>query len=122
MDESAHGPSIGADASEEFIRTANPDKSLSAASVERIRSSMNCARCHSTAAKLNYPQAVKGNVAEVSFEQKKDLAQSYIEQGWMPPKNDLTPGERSALWNALRKQYLDPAGPSGLLVEWLNGK
>jgi len=122
MDTDAFGPSLGAPATEEFIQKANPGKPLSATSLGRVKTAMTCAKCHSEFPKLNYPQAIKGNAAEVSFEQHKDLVQSYVEQGWMPPKNDLTPEERSALWHALSKQYLDPTGTSGLLVDWLKGQ
>lgn len=125
LNTSAFGPGVGASGiprSDEFIRRANPGKTMSADSVRRIRAGMECGRCHDAVATLNYPETIQGNTAWVSFEQKKGLAQTYVEEGWMPPKNTLTPDERIALWRALRKEYFDPQGPSGTLVDWLKEK
>ncbi len=121
MHADSFGPCIGASTTEDFVRSASPGQLLSDDSLQRIKDAMNCARCHEGTANLNYPMTVKGNLGEVSFEEKKDLAQTYIQQGWMPPNSDLTVAERSALWNALQKQYLNTAGPTGLLVDWLRG-
>jgi hypothetical protein len=121
MNAAAYGPTIGSSVSSTRDGLLRTEKALSRASTDRIRSAMDCAKCHDAFARINYPQAVQGNIAAVSFEEKKDLVQTYIEQGWMPPHNDLSHEERAALWRCLTKEYYDPENATGLLVDWLKG-
>ncbi len=124
-DSAAYGPTIGpvgAGLTAAFVRAASPSFNLSDASVERVLSAVDCAKCHESTNRINFPQTVRGTVCWTSFADKKDLVQTYVEQGWMPPGAELAPDERSALWNCLRKEYLDLTGPSGVFVEWLKGK
>jgi len=124
MDTNAFGPSIGQPRlvrTREFIREASGQPLLSEESCDRIRDAMQCSKCHDSVGKLNYPQAVKSNVANLVFEEKQSLVQSYIENGWMPPKTYLSSAERHALWLCLDKEYFDPRECSGRLVDWLKG-
>ena len=128
MSSDANGPSLGPVLefrSEDATRAALQDPAISADSVRRVLSAMNCGSCHAGPAKLNYPQAVQTNIGIQNFEQKVGLVQTYIEQGWMPPNSTLTVPERQALWKSLSQEYLDtssPSAPSGLFVRWLQGK
>jgi len=124
MDTDAYGPSIGPisrDRPDAFIRSASGDPSLSSESVVRIRNSMSCASCHDRFAKLNYPQAVSSNIGFLVFEQKVGLVQTFVENGWMPPRSDLSPSERKALWKCLELEYLTPRAQTGVFVDWLRG-
>jgi len=109
MNQAAFGPSIG---------TANLDP---AASTERIREAMKCGACHGQATPLNFPMPLATDADMDAFAQKQSLAKTYIEQGRMPPNNDLTAEERQILWKCLSKAYLDPDKGTGTFVDWLKG-
>lgn len=125
LDADAFGPSLGTSGrsrTDEFIARATADAPIPAASYDRIRSSMNCSDCHNDFAKLNYLLGVQSDQDFKSLEAKKGLVQSYIENGWMPPDNNLTPAERNALWQCVMKEYLDLPKQEGTFVDWLKGR
>jgi len=115
--ESAYGPTIGA-TTEPIVEGAG----LSPESTKRIRDAMKCGSCHSQTSSINYPAAADTNIGFLVFEEKRGLAQTYVEKGWMPPANNLSESERKVLWKSLSKQYLDSTNMTGEFVEWLKGK
>ncbi|MFI5386487.1 MAG: hypothetical protein ACHQ50_10250 [Fimbriimonadales bacterium] len=121
---SSYGPSLGPAGwlrSDESLRKW-AGTTLSAESVARIRSAMNCASCHDSFGKLNFPMAIRTSRDFGAFKTDRGLVQSYIEKGYMPPGNSLTEQERHALWLCLSKEYYDPANGTGVFVDWLKGK
>jgi hypothetical protein len=124
QDLAAYGPSLApkdGEHSRELIRQATKGLELSEESLERIKGSMNCGSCHQEFAPINYPQAVqtKGDLA--AFKRKEGMLQTYVENGWMPANNDLTPAERKGLWRSLVKEYFDAETQTGTLIDWLKG-
>ena len=120
----AFGPSLGAAAtvrSDEFIAGATADHPIPANSYAAIKENMNCASCHDGFGRLNYLIGVRSDGDIKSFEAKHGLVQSFIEQGFMPPGNTLSPVERHALWECVSKEYFDPATGTGAFVDWLKG-
>lgn len=105
LDTSAYGPSLGPLSGHRDILP------------ERVKAAMNCAVCHT----INFPQAVRTQGDQKAFKSHMGLVQSYVENGWMPPNNDLSPAERRQLWQNLLKEYFDPSQKSGLLIDWLKG-
>ena len=123
QDNAAYGPSIGPPdrkRTESFVRDEG-GTDLSDESVRRIQSAMACGGCHNSFAPINYPEAIRTDRDVKSVKSKMGIAQTFVEKGWMPPGNDLTPEERKALWRCLTKEYYDPETGSGLLVDWLRG-
>ncbi|MHB8638006.1 MAG: hypothetical protein ACYC96_16225 [Fimbriimonadaceae bacterium] len=125
MNSDAYGPSLGASsasASNAFIAAATANRPISSASFAAVRENMNCASCHESVGKLNYLLGVRSDSDVKSFEAKHGLVQSFIEQGFMPPGNRLSPDERHALWECVSKAYFDPATGTGAFVDWLKGR
>jgi hypothetical protein len=124
QDLGAFGPCLapsGLVRSDEFIRTAS-GMPVTAESVSRIREAMNCASCHDSFARTNFPQPVHTSRDAKALRGHEPLVETYVEQGWMPPDNKLSPRERRALWLCLTKEYLDPAAKTGVFVDWLKGR
>jgi len=87
----------------------------------KVKEAMNCTGCHQDLLKIDYMVAVRSDRDSKSFEGGMNMVQSYIEKGFMPPGNTLSPSERHALWESLEKEYFDPVNRKGLLVDWLKG-
>ena len=124
MDTGSYGPSIGSGPKERtdpWIRVNSGNMELGGESVARIRGAMRCPSCHKGSQSLNYPQSAQTNIGLLIFEQKKGLVQTYVENGWMPPNNTLTPAERTALWRCIDSEYLDSRNLSGTFINWLKG-
>jgi hypothetical protein len=81
-----------------------------------------CADCHDKFAKLNFEVGVTTDRESKSFEAKKGLVQTYIEQGYMPPGAHLSPAERTALWESIKTNYYDQAAGNGAFIDWLKGR
>jgi len=113
MNQTAFGPSMGA--------TNVEGLDIPAASKERIREAMKCGACHGQATPLSFPMPLATDADMDAFAQKQSLAKTYIEQGRMPPNNDLTAPERQILWKSLSKAYLDPDKGTGTFIDWLKG-
>jgi hypothetical protein len=77
-------------------------------SVQRIKSSMTCAKCHNT-----------DDLGELNYPVNRILLKSFVLGGKMPPKNDLTAPERQGLVNCLEAEYfgVDNASPN-VLLNW----
>jgi len=88
---------------------------------DRIGRYMNCGACHDGIGSINYLAAAPSSRDTGAFEAKKGLVQSFIEQGIMPPGNDLSPSEREELYRRLTSDYLDVEHGTGKLVAWLKG-
>ena len=124
QDRGAYGPCIGEPGltrTDDFIRSAAGDPDLADASIAKIRSAMGCASCHDAFAPLNFVEPVETDRETRSMKLKKGLAQTFVEEGRMPPGNDLNSRERRALWKALSKEYLDLPTGRGTFVDWLRG-
>lgn len=124
QDSGAYGPSAGSTGvtrSDEFVRDAS-EMDLSQESVARVRNAMKCGSCHEDFARLNFPQPLTTSRDVRALKTHRSLMQTYIEEGWMPPRNDLTTEERTALWRCLSKEYLDPGKMTGAFVDWLKGE
>jgi len=124
MDQNAYGPCIGPldrERSDSFIRAAAGETVLSKSSINRIRQAMNCSACHNSFAIINFPLAVKTNIGDAFPDKKIGVVQTFVENGWMPPRNNLSPSERHALWKCLNTEYFDPTTQSGVLIDWLRG-
>ncbi|AIE85287.1 hypothetical protein [Fimbriimonas ginsengisoli] len=124
LDTDAYGPSLGGNTSrsDAFIANATKDRPFAATSYAKIKANMNCASCHDGFAKINYLLAVRSDRDVKTFVgQSKGLVQSYVEMGFMPPNNTLTPSERHALWECVMKEYFDPERGEGAFVDWLKG-
>jgi hypothetical protein len=125
MDRDAYGPSLGplnVTRSDAFISESSKDDTLPLTSFDKIRANMNCSSCHDGFAKINYLLAVRSDADYKAFESKQGLVQTFIEKGYMPPHNSLTPRERHALWECVSKDYLDLDKGQGQLVNWLRGQ
>ena len=125
LDAENFGPTIGTvgpNRSDEFISEATNDAPIPFESIARVKAAMNCAKCHSDFARINYPLAVRSDQEARSFESKKALVRTTIELGIMPPKNDLNDKERHALWRCLSKEYLDLNTQKGTFIDWLKGQ
>jgi hypothetical protein len=125
MKTNAYGPTLGPDDKQrviDFIANTTKDIPIDSTSYPKIISAMNCASCHNDFAKINYLQAVRSNRDVKAFESGKGIVQTYIEKGWMPPRNTLSQNERTALWKCLMTEYFNPTNNSGILVDWLKGK
>ncbi|RYG25687.1 hypothetical protein EON82_06185 [bacterium] len=124
LDGDDYGPSMGASQafrSDEFIAWATADRPICAASYPRIRANMRCGSCHEESAKLNFLLGMRNDREVASFEAKESMVKTYIEKGYMPPHNTLTPDERTALWKCLSKEYFDQSTRRGRFVDWLRG-
>ncbi len=122
-DKTAYGPCIGPASSPR--RTAivrEMAEGLGEASIARIAAAMECSKCHDAFAPLNFPEPVRTDREVRSMKRGMGVAQTFVEQGWMPPGNDLTSAERGALWKSLSKEYFDPTTREGALVDWLKAK
>lgn len=121
-DPGAFGPCMGdaRDRSDVFILAASGEP-LSLESIARVRKEMRCASCHASFGTLNYPSALTSSRDIHALRDKTCVAETYVENGWMPPNNDLTSVERRALWKCLSKEYFDPDSETGRLVDWLKG-
>ncbi|HXH61958.1 MAG TPA: hypothetical protein VNI20_11445 [Fimbriimonadaceae bacterium] len=125
MDTAAYGPSLGptsSDGRERLVSSMVSGAGIGDESVERIASQMKCAGCHNDFAPLNYPEPVRTDRDVESMRHGRGLAQTFVEEGWMPPGNTLSPQERKVLWKCLSREYFDPATREGTLVDWLRGK
>jgi hypothetical protein len=71
---------------------------------------------------LNFPEPVYTDRETESMKDGRGLAQTFVEEGWMPPGNDLTAEERKVLWKELSRQYFDHEGLKGVFFDWLRGK
>lgn len=107
LDTSAYGPSLGG---------------RMPASGDRIADAKNCASCHDGFAPLSFPEGVRTDREVNSIKDKRGIAQTFVEEGWMPPGNDLSAQERKQLWRTLSKDYFDPTSISGDFVDWLKGR
>jgi hypothetical protein len=119
------GPNLGTGdprVLDEKLRDAAVSAGLSPTSIAKVRQSATCSKCHGSFAPLNFDISVSTDRDSKSFESKRGLAQSYVEVGFMPPKNDLTPAERKALWKGLSGAYYDPHTVTGAFVDWLKGE
>lgn len=120
----AYGPTLapkGSEHSLELIRQATEGLDLKEESLVRIKAAMNCGSCHEDFAPINYPQAVQTKGDLTAFKRKEGMLRTYVENGWMPLNNDLTPAERKGLWRSLIKGYFDAENQSGTLIDWLKG-
>jgi hypothetical protein len=119
------GPALGPEQSEfrtdAFLRSCSSGVVTTPRRLARIRWLMRCTSCHDgeTQGLLNYPSA--------AFPQpvpRRSLAEAFVASyGEMPPKGkDLTPPERAALFECLRREYYVGDGKKpGLLEQWLAG-
>jgi hypothetical protein len=125
LDPNSYGPTLGSSnisRTNDFITAVTKNMNIQSSSYPTIIKAMNCGKCHDDFARLNYLQAVRSNRDIQAFsESKKGLVQTYIEKGWMPPRNKLTDDERLALWKCLSSEYLNTKLNSGVLIEWLKG-
>jgi hypothetical protein len=124
-DKEAYGPSVGPVSSSRrlnVVREMVKSEGLEEGSVERIAAAMECAKCHDSFAPLNFPEPVRTDREVRSMRRGKGIAQTFVEQGWMPPGNDLTLAERRALWSSLSVEYFDPVTGEGVLTDWLKGR
>lgn len=127
LDPAAYGPPLGPfeqERTDAFLEKCTQPWKVSHDSFDDIRASMNCSKCHDSTllGPINYPQAVEIDLdvnVLTETNQSMPLAQVYIEQGWMPPDNNLTPPQRQALANCLMTEYYDFDSKTGLLVDWL---
>lgn len=122
QDTAAYGPGLGPDAagrSDQFIKSASGNGSLTAGAMGKIRDAMNCAQCHDHFAPINFLQAVRSDRDVEALLGGRGMVQTYIEKGWMPPNNNLTAEERTALWKCLLTEYLDAKTGTGLFASWL---
>jgi hypothetical protein len=125
LDADAYGPSIGPlgrSRSDEFIAASTRDHPMPEASYAAIRANMNCASCHAHIGSVNYMIGVRTDADDKSFQTHQGMLQTFIEKGYMPPNNSLTPEERHALWECVSKEYFDPETCKGDFVDWLKGK
>ena len=124
LDPDSYGPTLGLrhkPVSAESIVEWTKGISLPPESAAKVQAAMNCASCHDDFARINYPLALRSDQEQKSFEAKKGLVQTTIEQGFMPPNNTLNANERHALWVCLSKEYLNLAKHEGLFLDWLRG-
>jgi hypothetical protein len=124
-DKAAYGPCIGPSSSPQrmtVIREMARAEGLGEGAVERIAAAMDCAKCHDAFAPLNFPEPVRTDREVRSMRRGKGIAQTFIEQGWMPPGNTLSHEERQVLWKSLSAEYFNPATSDGVLTDWLKGK
>lgn len=125
LDTNAYGPSlapVGRERTDQFIKDSAKGIVLSDASVGRVRSAMKCAGCHESFAPINYLEAVRSDRDLKGVKTKRGIAQTFVEKGWMPPNNDLTPEERKVLWCSVTREYFDPVTRTGVLIDWLKGR
>lgn len=122
QDTASYGPSLGQERerSEAFILEAAGDLKLGLGSVPRIREAMNCASCHESFAPINYPEAMRTDRDAIAVKTGIGIAQTFVEEGLMPPGNTLSPVERKALWRCLTKEYMDRG--EGAFIQWLRGQ
>lgn len=123
LNQAAYGPCLGPDRARSLdeLRAATKGMDLSDASLGRVRDAMACGKCHQDFAPINYPQSVRTQGDLTAFQNHVGLGQTYVEKGWMPPGNTLSPEERKALWKCLMQDYFDPVRRDGVLVRWLRG-
>jgi mono/diheme cytochrome c family protein len=104
-------PNAAPDALQRRVRQAltTHGEPASAAQVAGVAKHVNCAACHH--ARMLQPLNAPLN---------EKLIKSYVLGGRMPPKADLTTGERQALLDVVVGDYFssDPAD-SGILMDWL---
>jgi hypothetical protein len=122
-----YGPALGPvnrPRSDEFIKTCSGNSGLSEGSIQRVRSKMNCATCHSASylGPINYLQAVRNKRDVTAFELKESMITTFVTNGYMPPNSTLTIDERRALALCLSAEYHDLKSGTGVLQEWLAGK
>ncbi len=125
MDEPAYGPSVGSSdvlPDRSFVKSVSAPLNLSDESLDRIRQAMACCRCHDSIGPLNFPAGVRRSRDETTFKYGRSLTQTYVEEGWMPPGNQLSRIERVELWQCLSRQYLDLKRGTGTFVDWLQGR
>ena len=125
LDAGAYGPCLaplGKSRPDAFIAVSTRDHPLPVESYARIRANMKCSGCHEGLAQLNGLLALGSDQDVHGFEAKMGLAQTYVEKGYMPPGNTLSPTERHALWECVAKEYFDSKTKSGLFVDWLRGR
>jgi hypothetical protein len=121
----AYGPCIGpADSPhrQRVVEECVKAEGLARTSIARVKAAMRCAGCHEAFAPLNYPEPVRTDREVRSMKRTRGIAQTFVEDGLMPPGNDLTASERRALWRALSLEYYDSTSGSGTLVDWLRGR
>jgi hypothetical protein len=125
VDPQDYGPSLGSGTREILdaeLSTVAGQNHIDAVSLDRIRKSADCTACHGEFAPLNFDLSVSTDRDASSFESKRGIAQTYIENGYMPPGNRLSPEERRVLWIGLSRAYFDPKTGQGAFVDWLKGK
>jgi hypothetical protein len=124
LDTEAYGPCMGParkTRTDAFLRSATEGLNLPAASYDRIRSAMQCSRCHDRFAPINFPQSVRSDLDLGAFSRAEGMVQTYVEKGYMPPGANLSPLERKALQQCLLQEYYDPRTEQGILMDWLEG-
>jgi hypothetical protein len=129
FDPEAYGPPLGPferQRSDDFLQKCTQPWQISETSFDELRTNMNCTTCHNSTllGPINYPQAVPIDLDVTVLVHPKTgqgmpINQVYVENGWMPPSNDLSESERQALANCLMTEYYDPSTQTGLLVDWL---
>lgn len=122
VDPADYGPSLGAGDLDGALASVAAEAGIDKERAARIRRQMTCTNCHGAFAPLNYDLSVVTDRDAASFESHRGLAQSFVENGTMPPGNDLTPDDRKILWQALARAYFDPTTRTGALVDWLKAK
>lgn len=129
FDPEAYGPPLGPfdrERSDDFLKKCTQPWQLSETSFDKIRTHMICTACHNSTllGPNNFPMAVPIDLDVTVLIHPKTgqgmpMEQVFVENGWMPPSNDLSQSERQALANCLKTEYYDPATRTGLLVDWL---
>lgn len=121
MEPGDFGPPLGPPGRERtdvLLAACAPD--LDGDARRRVAGKMRCASCHDgvTLGAINFPQAVASDqdVRELRHPHtgaSVPMVATFIGEGWMPPGNALTPGERAALARCLTREYREQ------LAEWL---
>lgn len=113
--------------SDEWIKACSAPFKLGSDSRDKVRDAMNCSDCHGARlgaphGVLNYPQGTDKR-QRIQFSRESPLGpnivRAHILNGVMPPKAGLKQREREALFACLSLEYFNPAGPSGVFVDWL---
>jgi hypothetical protein len=119
------GPIDPASRTDDFVKSCFADPFPSKGSISNVKQSMNCVGCHNgdTAGKLTFP--LGNNMIALSQFTPGSILHEMITSGHMPPGNQLTVDERSALATCVSKEYyggfqgLFPGSQPGLYMKSL---